>query len=361
MIVIALFLVVVSLLAPRAASASAAGSLAGHRFTYADSYVGWPLAPRHRQHPIRGSFLEPRYPDRVYHWGLDINVRDDRPEAGAPAGRSHRAYSVEGGVVTAAVTTGPCIKRWVQIGHFAYWHVDTPLRRGQRVRPGQAIGWTCMGAWHLHLGEWTSVGGRRVWVNPLHAGGKLRPYVDTAPPVIRDIAFRTPAMPPESGRRLDPSRLSGVVDVNVLAGDPQSFHGWFTGEFEKLRTEHHPYELRAELRRRSDGRAVRWTVFRSDVQLDARIPSLGIPIPFTHHFAHGSSGMLKIPRCLTGRGPRAQSGDCGAHFRLRLFGSSTGAFWDTRTVRNGRYLLTVTALDTSGNSARARTELTVAN
>jgi hypothetical protein len=168
-------------------------------------------------------------------------------------------------------------------------------------------------------------------------------------------------MPPDFGRPLDPARLHGVVDVNVLASDPQSFHGWFRGEFEKLRTDHHPHELRAELRRRSDGRVARWTVFRSDVQLDARIPALGIPIPFTHHFAPGSIGMLKIPQCLAGRAPRAQRGECGGKFRLRLFGSSAHAFWDTRTVRNGRYLLTVTALDQGGNSTRAQAELTVAN
>jgi hypothetical protein len=68
--------------------------------TYNDSWSGWPVLPLKRQHPIRGSFLDPR-PDRrrgaIYHEGVDVAVRDDRPEQGAPPGRTHRVYAVEGG------------------------------------------------------------------------------------------------------------------------------------------------------------------------------------------------------------------------------------------------------------------------
>ena len=49
------------------------------------------------------------------------------------------------------------------------------------------IGWTCLGEWHVHLSEWALVNGQRTWVNPLHAGGKLRPYADYAAPVIRAV------------------------------------------------------------------------------------------------------------------------------------------------------------------------------
>jgi hypothetical protein len=198
-------------------------------------------------------------------------------------------------------------------------------------------------------------------VNPLHPGGKLRPFVDTAPPAIHDVRFVTPAMAPAFGTPIPPDRLRGVVDVNTLVGDPQSFRGWMRGSYRVLLTEHHPYELRAELRRLSDGRRWRWTVFRADARLDTRVPGLGTPVPFSHHFAPGSIGMLKTTQCLAGATPRAATSRCGGNHRLRLFASARTAFWDTRGFLNGAYRLTVTALDTVGNRTTASTALTIAN
>ena len=70
---------------------------------YADGYRGWPVAPRTKQHPVRGSFLDPRSGIVTggdgYHPGVDVAVRDDRPEAGAPPGRTHRVFALEGGRV----------------------------------------------------------------------------------------------------------------------------------------------------------------------------------------------------------------------------------------------------------------------
>jgi hypothetical protein len=52
---------------------------------YNDEFRGWPVRPHNRQHPVRGSFLDPR-PDPqlggIYHTGIDIAVRDDWPERG---------------------------------------------------------------------------------------------------------------------------------------------------------------------------------------------------------------------------------------------------------------------------------------
>ena len=71
--------------------------------SYNDAWRGWPVLPLKRQHPIRGSFLDPR-PDRrrgaIYHEGVDVAVRDDRPERGAPRGRTHRVYAVGGAACT---------------------------------------------------------------------------------------------------------------------------------------------------------------------------------------------------------------------------------------------------------------------
>jgi hypothetical protein len=86
---------------------------------YNDSWRGWPVKPLHRQHPIRGSFLDPR-PDpelgAIYHDGVDVAVRDDRPEQGAPAGRTHRVFAIEGGPVFLATPRGA--RGFARVGHF---------------------------------------------------------------------------------------------------------------------------------------------------------------------------------------------------------------------------------------------------
>jgi murein DD-endopeptidase MepM/ murein hydrolase activator NlpD len=140
---------------------------------YNDDFRGWPVSPQHQQHPVRGTFLDPR-PDptfgAIYHTGVDVAVRDDRPEQGAPAGRTHRVYAIEGGVVE--VATEPGVRGNVRIGHFGYGHVDARVKRGDRVRAGQFIGWTTKGSWHVHLTEFhaTSDGGT-VLLNPLRPAG----------------------------------------------------------------------------------------------------------------------------------------------------------------------------------------------
>ena len=170
--------------------------------SYNDSYSGWPVTPVKRQHPIRGSFLDPR-PDRrrgaIYHEGVDIAVRDDRPELGAPRGRTHRVFAIEGGRVREATPRG--IRGFARIGHFGYGHIEAAVEPGEMVQPAQFIGWTWQGSWHVHLSEFVFTNdGRRLIVNPLRRGGKLRPYVDRAKPVVHEIRFYAPASP-RWGRR----------------------------------------------------------------------------------------------------------------------------------------------------------------
>src|SRR5690349_9025365 len=139
------------------------GSLPGQAYAYDDAFTGWPVLPLHQEHPIRGSFLDPRPGEVVnggdpgYHIGVDISVRDDRPEKGHPPQRTHRVYAIEGGTaaVPAGQATASCSDRKVTIGHFQYWHTDTVpvITDGQRIAPGQLIGWTCRRMWHVHLSE----------------------------------------------------------------------------------------------------------------------------------------------------------------------------------------------------------------
>jgi hypothetical protein len=328
--------------------------------SYNDTYRGWPVAPVRSQHPIRGSFLDPRPDPRrgaIYHEGVDVAVRDDRPERGAPPQRTHRVYAIEGGVVTEA--TPPGQRGHVRIGHFGYGHIDARVRPGETVRPGQMIGWTCVGGWHVHVTEFIFVaGGGRLIVNPLRRGGKLHPYVDRAPPVIHEIRFYTPATPrwgrrgqisvarlPQAGIRLHKDRLAGPVDVRVRVSDPQSFIGWFR-QLPHLAAPHHPFRLGLVVVSLRTGRAVvRRQVFWSEQLLE---------MPAGQHYAPGTEQNLPASGChLFHRRLR-----CDGIYWFRLFGRP---YWDTTRLPNGRYRLAVRAWDVTGNRTVARTDVTIRN
>ena len=142
----------------------------GFRYAYNDNYHGWPVAPTQAEHPVRGSFLDPRGKDDVglsgYHFGIDVSIDDRSPEAGAPAGFSHRVYAVESGTaaVSASTPARSCLNRRLDVGHFSYWHVSPTVANGRHVQGGQQIGWSCKGVWHVHLSEWQVFRGKRVWV-----------------------------------------------------------------------------------------------------------------------------------------------------------------------------------------------------
>ena len=241
------------------------------------------MSPRDRQHPIRGSFLDPR-PDpkrgAIYHDGVDIAVRDDQPERGAPRGRTHRVYAIEGGPVFLA--TPPGVRGFVHVGHFGYGHVDALVQPGETVAPGQLIGWTCAGDWHVHLSEFLFAGETRLVVNPLRREGKLHPYVDRAPPSIREIRFYTPAVGewgrrpntsvarlPAAGRRLDRDALFGRVDVRARVSDPQSFIGWFA-DLPHLAAPHHPFRVAVTIAQLATGKVLRRReVFRTSWSIRA--------------------------------------------------------------------------------------------
>jgi hypothetical protein len=327
--------------------------------TYNDAWRGWPVLPLKRQHPIRGSFLDPRPDPRrgaVYHEGVDVAVRDDRPERGAPAGRTHRVYAIEGGRVLEATRRG--VRGFARIGHFGYGHIDALVEPGELIQPGQLIGWTTQGSWHVHLSEFLfTADGRRLVVNPLRRGGKLHPYVDHAHPVIHELRYYTPASPrwgrrpanvaqlPQAGRRLDKRALFGRVDVRVLVSDPQSFIGWFE-EVPQLAAPHHPFRIAVTIVQLSTGRIVRrGDVFRAEQLLD---------LPTGRHFAPGTEQNLPAAGCLLFHGTVR----CDGTYWFRLF---PRVYWDTARLQNGRYRLRVRAWDTAGNAAKADSTVTIRN
>ena len=248
------------------------GALPPHfTYVYDSGYRGWPVAPTHVQHPVRGAFLDPRGVDDTglsgYHFGIDVSIDDRHPEAGAPAGFSHRVYAVESGRVSepSGVRTRSCSARRLQVGHFAYWHVSPVVAARAYVKAGEQIGWSCLGVWHVHVSEWQRFHGRQVWVNPLHRGGRIAPYVDTAAPVVSTLVFVTPpARPwlptktlaqPDTSTRLAPGRLHGLVELRANIGDPQSFLG-FLADKRAWPTVFTPYRLSVTIRALPSGKVV---------------------------------------------------------------------------------------------------------
>jgi hypothetical protein len=329
---------------------------------YADNYHGWPVWPLHSQHPIRGSFLDPRGVDDSglagYHFGIDVNVDDAHREAGAPAGLSHRVYAMESGI--AHVFHGAryaCANRRLEVGHFSYWHVSSTVRTGQAVKAGTPIGWTCVGQWHVHVSEWQRIGGKRVWVNPLLASGKFAPYVDTEPPVVSGLRFFSPPRarwdPDTSLRGLDSAatlastQLHGFVELRAQIGDAQSFWG-FLRHNPEYETPHHPYRVAVEIRAQSGKVVMQRISFQSD-QLPAT--------PYLVHYAPGTVQNASMDECVHA----PESGSCAGRYWFRPFSTDRLRYWNTGAVPNGVYDVTVVAWDLKGNAGSLSVPVVVAN
>ncbi len=130
--------------------------------------LGWPLAPFHRQHPIRAALNELR--PRSLHVGVDIQAR-----GGA------RVYAVQPGTAVVLKLSGPNAR--VEVGNYIYWHITPTVRTGELVTPFQMVLGTVMSGYgHIAFSELDAAGD---YVNPLRPGGTvLEPYVDRAAPVI---------------------------------------------------------------------------------------------------------------------------------------------------------------------------------
>ncbi|RDI76205.1 hypothetical protein Gocc_0624 [Gaiella occulta] len=336
----------------------------GFAYRYNDTGRGWPVRPTRAQHPIRGSFLDPRGADNDglggYHFGVDVNVDDRHPDPGAPPGLSHRVYALESGVVSEPVNDPKrtCGNRRLDIGHFAYWHTSPTVHVGQRVRARQQIGWTCAGEWHVHVSEWQIYRGVRVWVNPLHRGGKLVPLADTLAPVVQELRFRTPPQTPwnptvdlaqpDSSTALLPSRLHGSIEVRARIGDPQSFLGFLAAN-PSWAALHHPYRVSIEIRNAASGRVVvRRTSFQSD-----QLPQA----PYLVHYAPGTREYSSVSECV---GP-PPAPDCSGRYWFRPLSRFRQEFWDTRRGPNGAYVVVVRASDLAGNVGERRQRVVVAN
>jgi hypothetical protein len=174
----------------------------------------WPVKPFDRQHPVRGTFDDPRTrTGRVdqdptnpqsFHDGVDIQAPDGTP-----------VYAIAGGQVFivnpyAVAVVSPSWSDSAPLS-FGYWHVDPVVFDHQTVAAHQLLGFVRPGAGHVHLSEERF--GR--YVNPLRLGG-LSPYRDRTRPVINSLGLR-PCTP---FGEIVPTDVSGCVDLVANVSDP---------------------------------------------------------------------------------------------------------------------------------------------
>jgi len=271
----------------------------------------WPVKPFDEQHPVRGSFDDPRQdlrtdgqPEHSFHSGIDIAAPDGSP-----------VYAIEPGWVSlragAVVVTGRHV--------FGYWHVHPAVRNGRYVRRHELVGHIEAGRGHVHLSE--SVGG--VYLNPLRPGG-IAPYADHTAPTIDNLVLLS------AGRPASILGVSGTVDLVADAYDtpPLAPPGAWAGARVT------PAEIRWRVTAPA-GLVVPWRT-----AIDFRLNLLPSSL-FSSVFAPGT--LQNRP---------SHPGD----YRFYLAHS-----FDTTRLADGVYTLEVVASDTRGNSTTAALPFRVAN
>ena len=184
--------------------------------THGTSY-GWPVKPFDLQHPVRGSFGDPRTvfagppTQRTLLSGGGAFQLHNGVDISAPDGTA--VYPVADGTVATVAGT------WLSVSSgdgrtFQYYHVTPAVVAGQKVEArATVLGRILHGCGHVHLTEFD--GG--VAVNPL-AAGHLTPYGDTTKPVVTSIGFRRSV----AGADLMPELLRGNVQLIARVYDTPS-------------------------------------------------------------------------------------------------------------------------------------------
>jgi Peptidase family M23 len=258
----------------------------------------------------------------TFHEGIDISARDGTP-----------VYPVASGTVTVVRTAKAEEMVRVESGGtaFEYWHIVASVRVGEKVEASRTVlGHIIREAGHVHL---TEIDGGLI-VNPLEPG-HLAPYRDVTRPVVNSISFRS-----RSGSDVMANFLRGSVEIVADAADmpsmpvPGLWHGMpVTPAVVSWRIE------------RWNGKVV----LDDRVAYDVRrtIPS---NTTFWQVYARGTYQNMSVfgnhyswlqPGCFL--------------FRLTPQG------FDTRTLRDGVYVVVVTATDIAGNTDSRALRFTVHN
>ena len=292
------------------------------------SSYGWPVKPFNQQHPVRGSFGDPRSIFRgaptarglmhsqcacSYHQGIDVSAPDNTA-----------VYAVRDGVVRTVTPD------WVEVGSpggsaFQYWHIGATVHIGDHVDAQKdVIGHILKGSKHVHLTELQD--GRPV--NPL-APGHIGPYVDATAPTVGELTFRTS----DTGVELLPEYVHGSVELVASASDTHAIP--VPGQWTGLPVS--PAKLTYRITTFPDGDVVVPETTAMDVTR-----SLPATSDMWHTYARGTHmNMVQM----------------GAHRYwynpgVYLFKLTSGR-WDSHQLKDGVYRLTVTASDTAGNRGAA--------
>ena len=294
---------------------------------------GYPVKPFDREHLIRANFGDPRMhfhgPPTMntlmhaggsfsFHQGVDIS---------APGGTS--VYPVVDGTVTFVSS------EWIRVTTggraFEYWHIRPLVKKGQHVIARQTLlGRVTRIENHVHLTEYE--GGSVV--NPL-VPGRLTPYHDSTPPIVRAITLRQS----DGGADVLPIFVRGRVEIVVDAEDAPTAAG-----FRKWYGPVTPALITWRIRSLHTGR----DVVRERVARDVRN---GVPpnSAFWQAYARGTYQNQMV---------------WGNHYSYQERGTylfKLAQQFDTRTLRDGVYDLTVKATDVRGNTASQTLRFTVHN
>jgi Peptidase family M23 len=293
------------------------------------------VKPFDRQHPVRGSFGDPRMIFKVpptqqnvitgvgsfsFHAGVDISAPDGTP-----------VYPVVPGTVSRVT------KEWVGVDTgngriFQYWHINAAVKTGDRVEARKTqLGTILPKAGHVHLSEVQS--GR--CINPLMVG-HLSPYTDKTKPEVERITLRAAG----AGGDVLPNFLRGAVEIIVEAYDTPSTP--VPGDWAGMPVA--PALLTWRIQNLA-GKAV----LKEQIAVDFR-STIPPNRQFWSYYARGTYQNMCV---------------FGPHYSYRqpgcLLFKLTRKPLDTKTIPDGVYDLVVTATDIRGNTGSRSRRITVHN